>query len=831
MSNYVGIDLGTTNSAICSFDGQETKIYKSPEQTDVTPSAIFIDKRGNRFVGMRAYNNASKSPGNAATLFKRLIGTSTPIQLPSVGLTMTPEECSTEILRTLFGYLPEHIRNDPDVGTVITVPAAFSQTQKDATIEAARAAGLGKVALMQEPVAAVMSVVRAHRGDGIFLIYDLGGGTLDIAIAQSANGRVSLLGQGGIAMCGGRDFDRRIVDAVVTPWLKAKFDLPEDFAIDPRYRSLRGVAYHAAEKAKIELSSCDEAVISADERDINALDLAGNEIYIDVALTSEQFASLVEDKVLESINAARDTIVRAGLGPHDIERVVFVGGPTQNKALRTRVAFELGVATSTDVNPMTAVAMGASIFAEAIDWTTHNRTRKTARGTVSAGSSFKLTINHVSRTPEDKAKVALKLGQPALPGSEYQIDCVDTGWTSGRRPLRDGDIASVPLSRAGENVFKLFVFDPSGGPIALAADRVVIAKVAGTVDAIPASHSIGVEALDRVGGSSRMVYLVRAGDQLPAKGEQHFRAEETLLAGSDNSLKFKLWEGDIERPISNNAFIGLFEIKGSDLTQDAILAGADLIMKYEVMDSGALSINVEIPSISSSWPNRNFYSRRSAEVDYTRSASRIRMEAESIERQIVDLSTKLDSQDLRAAQERIAGATSINIAETDPEAAKQAADHLQEAKRLLAGAKKANLSLIRRYELDLVVQIFNESVRKLAKPAEVASFDKLHESAETLMNRPSSDFEARVQEMHNKAFAILARQDWFVVDRFNHYDREWSDLFSDRGVYDSLIAQGRKAMAEGQVEQLREVVASLDRNRVRPADADDLVSAVNIIAA
>src|SRR6185503_17427327 len=127
---YVGIDLGTTNSAICSFDGEKLKLYKSPEQHDVTPSAIFIDKRGNKFVGARAYNNAARNPDNAATLFKRLMGTSTPIKLPAVDLTMTPEQCSAEVLRVLFGYLPEEIRNAGETGTVITVPAAFNQMQK-----------------------------------------------------------------------------------------------------------------------------------------------------------------------------------------------------------------------------------------------------------------------------------------------------------------------------------------------------------------------------------------------------------------------------------------------------------------------------------------------------------------------------------------------------------------------------------------------------------------------------------------------------------------------------------------------------------------------------
>src|SRR6476660_8186233 len=135
--NYIGIDLGTTNSAICSYDGEAVRLYKSPDQNDVTPSAIFIDRRGNKYLGKRAYDNAAKNPENAATKFKRMMGTSTPVKLPAVNVTLTPEECSAEILRVCFGYLPEEIRNDPDTGTVITVPAAFNQMQRDATMAAA----------------------------------------------------------------------------------------------------------------------------------------------------------------------------------------------------------------------------------------------------------------------------------------------------------------------------------------------------------------------------------------------------------------------------------------------------------------------------------------------------------------------------------------------------------------------------------------------------------------------------------------------------------------------------------------------------------------------
>ena len=297
MKNFVGIDLGTTNSAICTYDGESTRVWKSPEQNDVTPSAIYIDKRGNKYVGKRAYDSAPHSPNNSALLFKRLMGTSTPIELKAIGETKTPEECSAEVLKVLYGYLPEEIRNDPNTGTVITVPAAFNQMQKDATMHAAEMAGLGNVALMQELVAAVMSVMKARNTDGIFLIYDLGGGTLDIAIAESIGGRVNLLAHGGIAMCGGRDFDRVLFDNVVKPWLFENFNLPDDLSVNPDFKSLMRLANLATEKAKIELSSREESIISLSESETRARDLSGEEIYIDIPITRQTLDELIEERV------------------------------------------------------------------------------------------------------------------------------------------------------------------------------------------------------------------------------------------------------------------------------------------------------------------------------------------------------------------------------------------------------------------------------------------------------------------------------------------------------------------------------------------------------
>ena len=169
-------------------------------------------------------------------------------------------------------------------------------------------------------------------------------------------------------------------------------------------------------------------------------------------------------------------------------------------------------------------------------------------------------------------------------------------------------------------------------------------KAAASIDAIPASHSIGVEAREKLGGRLVLDCLVREGDQLPKKGKKVFKTEESLKARSAGSIKFKLWEGDIADPINDNRFIGMFEIKGSDIEDGAVIpAGAELICEYEVLDSGNITMEVSVPSIGGSFHSgRNFYSRQEGQIDYSQASKLVAEQSEHAMQRLEEMASKID---------------------------------------------------------------------------------------------------------------------------------------------------------------------------------------------
>ncbi len=256
---------------------------------------------------------------------------------------MTPEEASAEIIKTLVAQARMAAGDFQIDGAVVTIPAAFNQMQCEATMRSAAAAGLNKVALLQEPIAAAMaSISHSKNKNGQFLVYDLGGGTFDAAIVQTVSSSATVIAHAGINMLGGRDFDRAILNSVVRPWLLENFDLSDDFQKDVAYQRLIRVAQYRAELSKIALSTQTRDRIFADESQIGARDRDGKEIYLDVEISRDELDSFVVEEIDRSINLCRKLILDSGYRNEDIDRVVLIGGPSRMPIVRERIGSQLG---------------------------------------------------------------------------------------------------------------------------------------------------------------------------------------------------------------------------------------------------------------------------------------------------------------------------------------------------------------------------------------------------------------------------------------------------------------------------------------------------------
>ena len=835
MSNFIGIDLGTTNSAICAYDGSETRVQKTPrERNDVTPSVIYFDRRGGRHVGHRAYDTAPLHPTSCAMLFKRRMGEDTLIEMPGANRTLTPEECSAEILKELFSYLSEEIRNAPETGTVVTVPAAFSQKARQATMKAAETAGIGKVELMQEPVAAVMSFMRVNDTDGTFLIYDLGGGTFDVAIAQSTGGKVNLLAHGGVEMCGGRDFDRLIVEHVLLTRMHEEYDLPAEIAKDKAFGKLSRVLTYSAEQAKKELASSDQDEITIQIPHITVdddtlQDLNGKPIYEEIPLQRATFDKLIAEKIEDTVNCSKKTMEECGVNASDIERIVWVGGPTHYKPLRDTVSAALGIGGDLSVDPMTAVAEGASLFAESVDWRSEDRRQKSTRGEV-ASDELAVSFNYTARTSRDTSKIVVQVKGEVPAGAEFEINNLDSGTTSGRLPLTHGAVVDVTLTKPGENTFEIVAQDSQGKRIAIAQNEIVIMKTAAIIDAIPAPSTISLAVLDKPGGRPIPERLISKGDALPKKGTLSLKSNAQLAAGATESINFTLWEGEIKEDLLANLHAGEFKIAGTDFEEGVITVGANLTFNYEIQTSGLIKLEVEVPDIRGIFesPELDPYSRGESGLDAEKvidEGQKARNRINQI-REVVTGDEKLDR-----AQQKLETSNALDSDESDPEKIKEAEQSVNQANELLDEVIRKNRKQIRQGDLDREVTYFDKYCRQHTKPAEEEAYDSLAETAQRSIENDDNDFDEHIRQLSGRVFEVLWRQPWFVIANFKQIATSYRVAPADRFRFESLVEEGIQLlgtpiirsyenrsdedkyggafMDDGTIERLREIIREI----------------------
>ena len=349
MAKVIGIDLGTTNSVVSVMEGGEPVVITNPEGSRITPSVVGFTKDGQRLVGRLAKNQAVSNPDRTISSIKRHMGEGN-YHVTIDGKNYTPPEISAMILQKLKSdaeaYLGETVSQ-----AVITVPAYFNDSQRQATKDAGKIAGLEVLRIINEPTAAALAYGLDKDQDETILVFDLGGGTFDVSILELSEGVFEVKATNGDTVLGGDDFDKKIMDWMVEQFKKENgIDLSQDKMSAQRL-------IEAAEKAKIELSSMSQTNINLP---FITADATGPK-HLDLTLSRAKFDELTADLVERTMVPTRKAMEDAGLSGSDIDKIILVGGSSRIPAVQEAIRKILGKEPSKGVNPDECVSIGAAI--------------------------------------------------------------------------------------------------------------------------------------------------------------------------------------------------------------------------------------------------------------------------------------------------------------------------------------------------------------------------------------------------------------------------------------------------------------------------------------
>ena len=349
MSKIIGIDLGTTNSCVAVMEGGEPVVIPNSEGNRTTPSVVAFSKDGERLVGQIAKRQAVTNPDHTILSIKRKMGTADKIKIDED--TFSPQEISAFILQKLKAdaesYLGQEVKQ-----AVITVPAYFNDSQRQATKDAGKIAGLDVLRIINEPTAAALAFgMDKEESDEKIMVYDLGGGTFDVSILDIGDGVFEVLATNGNTHLGGDDFDNKIMDYLVSEFKKdSGIDLSKDNMAMQRLKE-------AAEKAKIELSGVAQTQINLP---FITADSTGPK-HLDITLTRSKFEELIHDLVEQTRIPVENALKDAGLQASDISKVLLVGGSTRVPCVQEMVKRVTGKDPDKGINPDECVAIGAAI--------------------------------------------------------------------------------------------------------------------------------------------------------------------------------------------------------------------------------------------------------------------------------------------------------------------------------------------------------------------------------------------------------------------------------------------------------------------------------------
>jgi molecular chaperone DnaK len=805
MINY-GIDLGTTNSAIAKFVKGEVEVFKNPLETgkETLPSVIYY-KKDKVVVGTNARTYFERDAENVFGTFKRKMGTTESFKVKSINQSKTPIELSAEVLKELKGFV--HSGESFDAA-VITIPASFDVIQSNATKEAGYLAGFKQVILLQEPIAASLAYANKHKErdleNGQWLVYDLGGGTFDVALIKIKDGEMKVLDHEGDNFLGGADFDNMIIEKLVIPYLNKNFKFNDlENEMKSRTGKLNKLYFRLiklAEDAKITLSSRTSAEIEIrDTTDDN-----GVEIDISIDITRSEFEGVIKDYIDKTLDMIKKILVRNSLKPSDIQFTLMVGGSTYTPYVRKRVEEILQIPINCDIDPTTAIAIGAAYYAGTKEKNFDQGDKKKATN----GIKVKL---HAVPTSKDEFEVLAGRVDGNIENLFYQITREDKGFDSGRKPLTNRISEDLPLVKDSYNFFRFTVLDDKNNVVDTDAELIGIAQGKYNVAGQPLPHDICLETDNDPEleiNSTKLDLFFQKNTILPQKRTKQYGLHKSILKGGNDKIVINVLEGPQSALPEANQSIGYIEIDGSKVSRD-ILRGTEIEVTLEMSESRDLKVTVYIPMSDQQFTTVFNPSKRNVPV------IKLQEEAES-------LSQKLN--------EEIEGAVKREDYET--------ADQLTALKRKVDDLVINTTSLTNDDVTDKKFQ-FEDNKRKIAQEIDDATRDKRisilkvkynedKDWCKKIVDENGNDHDHKIfgeivgreqvflnsitpvkimeaiEELIDLGSNILWRTPNFLIGRFKRLI-EKPQLFNDQEQAKSLIEAGNMAITSKNFDRLREI--------------------------
>jgi len=595
----IGIDLGTTNSSVAINNSGNIEIIKKPGGVEYTPSVFGFDKSKNKVVGQRAYEAYYKDASqeevkNYKPEVKRIMGTSETFYFDRADVKMSAEEISAEILKSLKEDILKKYPDFNTVAAVITVPAAFSVLQSEATKRAGNLAGFAHVVLLQEPIAAAIAYGFGKSKNENWLIYDFGGGTFDVALIAAKDGVLSVLGHNGDNFLGGKNFDWEIVDKVLVPKILEKFSIENFNRGNEKYRSVFSQLKFIAETAKIELSQYEKTSMMVEDV---GKDDDEKEIFLTVNFSRKEFENLIKPMVDRTIDLSKETLKEAGIKSSLVAKVILVGGPTQIPYLREMLEADLKVDVDSSVDPLTVVAKGACIFGIS-QKIPKELVQLDASKTKTGAHAITLNYESLSSETEETFSGVIEDLQGSQEEHFIQIQSDSGSYSGSRIKLKNGKFFdTIAVEPNKTNLYWVYLFDKQGNSIPVDPDSFTITHGL-FLSGAPLPHSVGVIVVKK--DHLRNVAInfcdrvFDKGSILPIKKVlTDYKTSRKLIKGEENKLDITLVEGESETP-DRNTYLCELGINGKDLPHD-LPEGTPLELTVEMNESREVFVTAYIP--------------------------------------------------------------------------------------------------------------------------------------------------------------------------------------------------------------------------------------------